>query len=231
MRTLAVGDIHGCATAFDQLLEAVNLRPEDKLITLGDYVDKGPDSKAVLERLLYLYENHQLVPLKGNHELMMLDAFQGRDDRNVWVTGGGKATLVSYNNQDQEHSLSTIPEHHLHFVGQHCLDWYETDNHIFVHANLDPDLPLHKQSEHDLFWQKIYPRRRHYSGKIVVCGHTSQKDGCPVNMGHQICIDTWACGQGWLTCLDVDTGKIWQTNQQRQLLTGHIKNFSDVSIN
>ncbi|MGK7886820.1 MAG: metallophosphoesterase family protein [Crocosphaera sp.] len=231
MRTLAVGDIHGCTTAFDKLLEAVELRPEDKLITLGDYVDKGPDSKGVLERLVYLHKNYQLVPIKGNHELMMLDTFHGRDNNNFWVNVAGKTTLFSYNNNNNQDSLSNIPAQHLTFVQHHCLDWYETENHIFVHANVDPDLPLHKQSEHDLFWQKIYPRPSHYSGKIVVCGHTSQKDGCPVNMGHQICIDTWACGQGWLTCLDVDTGEIWQTNQKGKLLTGHINNCSNVSIN
>ncbi len=231
MRTLAVGDIHGCATAFHQLLEAVALGPEDKLITLGDYVDKGPDSKTVLERLVELYENHQLVPLKGNHELMMLDAFAGKDKGNFWVNVGGKATLGSYDNEDNKESLFSIPNDHLHFLKHHCLDWYETESHIFVHANVDPHLPLHQQSGHDLFWQKIYPRRGHYSGKTVVCGHTSQKDGYPVNMGHQICIDTWACGEGWLTCLDVDTGKIWQTNQKKELQIAHIDNFSAVSMN
>ena len=63
MRTLAVGDIHGCATAFEKLLDIIKLHPEDKLITLGDYIDKGPNSKAVLDKLLYLYNNHQLIPL------------------------------------------------------------------------------------------------------------------------------------------------------------------------
>ncbi|ACB54544.1 serine/threonine protein phosphatase [Crocosphaera subtropica ATCC 51142] len=230
MRTLAVGDIHGCTTAFDQLLEAIDLRPEDKLITLGDYVDKGPNSKGVLERLLFLYENHQLIPLKGNHELMMLDAFQGKRKDNFWLLTEGKTTLESYP-QTNDSPLLNVPDSHWDFLKQCCLDWYETDNHIFVHANLDPHLPLHKQSNHNLFWQKLYPHHGHYSGKIVVCGHTSQKDGCPVNMGHQICIDTWACGQGWLSCLDVDTGKIWQTNQQGEVKIGHIKDFSHVSIN
>ncbi len=138
---------------------------------------------------------------------------------------GGEATLNSYP-QVNDHNLLNIPEHHWDFVEHHCLQWYETDHHIFVHANVDPDLPLAKQSNHDLFWQKIYPRQPHYSGKTVICGHTSQKDGCPVNMGHQICIDTWACGEGWLTCLDVETGKIWQTNQKSEVKIDDISNFS-----
>ncbi len=230
MRTLAVGDIHGCAAAFDHLLEAIGLGPEDKLITLGDYVDKGPNSQRVLEKLLYLHNNHQLIPLKGNHELMMLDAFHGKENDNFWVTVGGKATLESYPQINEENPLLNIPEYHWNFVQHHCLDYYETDNYIFVHANIDPRLPLDQQSDHDLFWQKLYPRRGHYSGKTVICGHTSQKDGCPVNMGHQICIDTWACGQGWLTCLEVETGKIWQTNQKGEVQRGNIQDFAAISI-
>jgi serine/threonine protein phosphatase 1 len=228
MRTLAVGDIHGCATAFDKLLETVQLRPEDKLITLGDYVDKGPDSKGVLEKLLYLYQNHQLIPLKGNHELMMLEASLGKSHERLWLTVGGKATVNSYPNSNDIDSLTNIPDDHWDFIKQHCLDWFETDNHIFVHANVDPEVPVNQQSGHELFWQKMYPRQPHYSGKIVVCGHSSQKDGRPVNMGHQICIDTWACGKGWLTCLDVDKGKIWQTNQKGEVKISHIEDFSQL---
>ncbi|MEA5533571.1 metallophosphoesterase family protein [Crocosphaera sp. XPORK-15E] len=228
MRTLAVGDIHGCSTAFDCLLDAVQLQPEDKLITLGDYVDKGPNSNEVLNRLLELYQNHQLIPLKGNHEMAMLAARQEGRSQDFWLAIGGKETLESYHKQGNLPSLAHIPDEHWDFIDRHCLDWYETDDHIFVHANLDPDLPLKKQSEHDLFWQKLYPRDPHYSGKTVICGHTSQKDGQPVNLGHQICLDTWACGDGWLSCLDVDTGKLWQTNQKGQVRTTSIDKFCNV---
>ncbi len=232
MRTLAVGDIHGCAAAFDQLLEVINLRPQEQLITLGDYVNKGPNSRRVLERLLYLYENNQLIPLKGNHELMMLDALQGNKGHSFWITVSGKAALASYPQMNENCDiLANIPDRHWNFLQNHCLDYYETNNYIFVHANIDPKLPLDQQSNHDLFWQKLYPHPGHYSGKTVICGHTSQKDGCPVNMGHQICIDTWACGQGWLTCLELETGKIWQTNQKAEIKLGHIRDFSAISIN
>lgn len=228
MRTLAVGDIHGCSTAFNKLIEIIKLRPEDKLITLGDYVDKGPDSKQVLEQLLYLEQNYQLIPLKGNHELMMLAAYQGKESPALWLEVGGEQTLESYAQPNEIKTFHNIPDSHWNFIRHHCLNWYETKTHLFVHANLDPKLPPHQQSEHELFWQKIYPRDPHYSGKIVICGHSSQKNGCPVNLGHQICLDTWACGQGWLTCLDVDTGKIWQTNQHGQVKTGNIKDFSQI---
>jgi serine/threonine protein phosphatase 1 len=72
MRILAIGDIHGCERAFDSLIAAVDLQPEDRLVTLGDYVDRGPDSKGVINRLITLHDTGQLVALRGNHEVMML---------------------------------------------------------------------------------------------------------------------------------------------------------------
>jgi serine/threonine protein phosphatase 1 len=90
-----------------------------------------------------------------------------------------------------------------------------------VHAGVYAHLPLWQQTENVLFWQKFDNPPPHKSGKVMVCGHTSQKNGLPRNLGHAICIDTWACGTGWLTCLDVASGTIWQANQrgeQRQFL-------------
>ena len=72
MRILAIGDIHGCSIAFDTLIASVQPQPNDKIITLGDYVDRGPDSKGVIDRLIALHETGQLTALRGNHELMML---------------------------------------------------------------------------------------------------------------------------------------------------------------
>ncbi|MDJ0562930.1 MAG: metallophosphoesterase, partial [Microcystis sp. M49629_WE12] len=74
MRTLAIGDIHGCSKALDHLLEIVNPKPQDTLITLGDYVNKGRDSKGVIDRLISLHKQGNLIPLKGNHEIIMLQA-------------------------------------------------------------------------------------------------------------------------------------------------------------
>ena len=91
MRTLAIGDIHGCLTALDALLARVAPRPEDRLITLGDYVDRGPDSRGVLERLIPLFDHGRLVPLRGNHDEMMVDAHRGGDPR-LWLACGGQET-------------------------------------------------------------------------------------------------------------------------------------------
>ena len=221
-RTLAIGDVHGCLTALDTLLGFVRLRPTDQLVLLGDYVDRGPDSKGVFDRLIELRRAGDVVCLRGNHEVMMLAARQGRDDYRFWVACGGAAALESYAGPDGVATLDEIPEAHWHLIGRACVDWYETDTHIFVHANLDPNKPLREQPSDWLQWQSLSPEwhRPHLSGKTMVCGHTEQRAGLPLRLPGAVCIDTWAYGDGWLTCLDVDTGEIWQANELGQTRKG-----------
>src|SRR5438132_6399255 len=145
MRTLAVGDIHGCLRAFENLLALVDPRPGDRIITLGDYVDRGPDSRGVLDRLLRLRATHELVALRGNHEQMMRDARLGGYDEVAWLGFGGWETLASYGTGDQPGTLADVPERHWEFLENDCVDWYETDRYFFVHGNVDPDLPLAEQ--------------------------------------------------------------------------------------
>ena len=117
MRTLAIGDIHGCARALDALLAAVKPRPDDLLVTLGDYVDRGPDSRGVLDRLVSLYATGRLVPLLGNHDLMMLHAREWAEAGSMWLACGGKSTLTSYGlcNGDSV-DLKTVPASHWEFL-------------------------------------------------------------------------------------------------------------------
>jgi len=93
---------------------------------------------------------------------------------------------------------------------------------FFVHANYESHRPLSEQPEEMLYWEKFNDPPPHQSGKIMVCGHTPQKSGIPRNIGHAICIDTWAYGNGWLTCLDVGSGKYWQANQRRETRGGQL---------
>jgi hypothetical protein len=139
-RTIAVGDIHGCSLALDALLAAVRPRPEDTIVTLGDSIDRGPDSKGVIDRLIDLDRRCRLIPLLGNHEEMQFDA-RDSGDLTVFLAVGGDATLDSYG---PGRDLDLIPEEHLEFLGG-CLDYFETDAHIFVHANYLPDLPMDDQ--------------------------------------------------------------------------------------
>ena len=223
MRLLAIGDIHGCLRAFTTLLDAVALQPDDRIITLGDYVDRGPNSRGVLDRLIELHSTGRLVVLRGNHDIMMLDARHSTDP--MWVACGGGATLLSYGATDQQIEdaiekgghygdlLLKVPPGHWRFLEEECLPWYETETHFFVHANADADLPLDQQSDDMLYWQKLLRPCVHVSGKTMICGHTRQKSGLPLNLGTTICIDTNVYEDGWLTCLDVHTGRIWQANE------------------
>ncbi len=221
MRILAIGDIHGCHRALTALLDAVAPQPDDLLITLGDYVDRGPDSRAVLDQLIALHAGGRLIALRGNHDLMMLEARDRQGASGMWLACGGRQTLLSYNIVSAEESeLNEVPEAHWMFLEQDCRDWYETERHLFVHANLDPDLALPDQPGYLLHWEKLYDPMAHVSGKTVICGHTKQSNGKPLNYGHHVCIDTGAYAGGWLTCLDVNSGRIWQANEQGEQRTG-----------
>lgn len=222
-RTLAIGDIHGCLHAFDSLLALIDLQPDDVLVTLGDYVDRGPDSKGVLSRLLELKKRCGLVPLKGNHDLMMLAACEDQQHFNEWMSCGGRKTVESYGPcSDPPTLLNLVPVGHWQFLADDCLPYHEAGNHFFVHGNVEPDVPLGEQPEDMLFWKKLVvsDSRPHQSGKRMICGHTQQRSGRPLALEHAVCIDTWVYGDGWLTCLDVDREAYWQANQRGETRMG-----------
>ena len=217
MRTLAIGDVHGCLNALDKMLKMIELTSEDRLIFLGDYVDRGPDSCGVIQRILELRKEHDVLCLTGNHEIMMRSARESRQMYRSWLGYGGQEALESYADDPTDSpSLERVPERHWMFLDQECLPYFEDDNHIFVHANVLPDLPLKDQDDTTLYWDRFANYGPHVSGKRVICGHTSQKSGLPLNVGHSVVIDTWVYGEGWLTCLDVQNGHFWQTNQANQ---------------
>ena len=224
-RTLAIGDVHGCAFALEALLRAVELTRDDLLITLGDYVDRGLDSAAVMNRLVGLSRTHRLVALRGNHEQMMMAARQSPEDLALWCNLGGEATLMSYCPFDDAGSLADVPDDHWNFLDNFCQDFYETDTHFFVHGGVVPHLPLARQSPLVLRWQTFDDPPPHPCGKVMVCGHTPQKSGRPRHLGHAVCIDTHAHGGGWLTCLDVTTGDVWQANEKRETRRARIEDF------
>ncbi|HZV06316.1 MAG TPA: metallophosphoesterase family protein [Gemmataceae bacterium] len=233
MRLLAIGDIHGCLTAFNTLLDAVAPEPDDQIITLGDYIDRGPDSRGVLDRLIDLHAGGRVVALRGNHDIMMLEARNGHDLG--WLAVGGKETLLSYGITESEIDtleegdsyfgdpnglLARIPQRHWEFLEEDCLPYYETEKHIFVHANLYPYLQLDEQPDYMLYWERLVEANEHISGKTMICGHTRQKSGVPLDLDTSICIDTNVYDGGWLTCLDVRSGRIWQANERGETRTG-----------
>jgi len=213
-RHLAIGDIHGCITALRSLVDLVALRPDDTLITLGDYVDRGPDSRGVVDFVIELGQDQKLVPLRGNHEIMMLEARDRKSWFHPWMRFGGDATLRSYSSSDDDAgSFADVPDSHIDFLENRLLSYYECETHFFVHANADAQTELADQPDSSLYWRRYGNPERHCSDKIMVCGHTEQKSGLPFSNGNAICIDTWAYGAGWLSCIDVESGTIWQANE------------------
>lgn len=206
-RTIAIGDIHGCSIELARLLEVVAPSAEDTLVLLGDYIDRGIDSRGVIEQLLELQRRCTLVALMGNHEQMMLEARDDPHKRIEWMEFGGIVTLDSYGDRGWE----DVPEAHWTFL-RSCRDWHETSTHLFVHASYEPERALGEQEAGVLRWRSLHEHvpGPHRSGKRAIVGHTPQESGEILALGHLVCIDTGVCHGGRLTALDVESGRAWQ---------------------
>lgn len=222
MRTFAIGDIHGCNTALAGLLARVRPEPEDRFVFLGDYIDRGPASREVIESLLGLSKTCSTVFLRGNHEVMILEAREDPLKANLWQSYGGLETVLSYSATFPKNWVPVIPPSHWEFF-QRTIRYLETATHIFVHACLDPELEMNEQPDRLLFWEYFDQVRPHKTGKRIVCGHTPQRSGFANDMGFAVCIDTGAAVGGWLTCLDTSSGKYWQANEQGKLREGALQ--------
>jgi len=172
------------------LLQAVRYEPsEDALICLGDYIDRGPDSREVVEFFMELKEHHgpRVTLLKGNHEDMCLQAHKDglvnkRDARNMWRFDGCEATLASWGGK--------VPLEVLRFM-ESLLLYHESKDMIFVHGGVVPELPLEHSEPYDLLWSRN--AAPHYSGKTVVVGHTIQSEGVTFDAkANMLSIDTGA---------------------------------------
>ena len=214
-RTIAVGDVHGCSRALKALIEAIRPADADTIVMLGDYVNRGPDSRGVLDCLADLSGRCRLIPILGNHDEMLLLARAGFPAQ---AAAASEAKLRDRPGRDWGRELAKLSPTNLQFL-ESCVPYYETDVHIFVHASYDPAQPMHRQPESLLRWHSLRDGvpRAHYSGKTVIAGHTSQKNGKVLDLGHIICIDTYCHGGGWLTGLDVATGRIWQADRGGRL--------------
>ncbi len=211
-RLIAIGDIHGYSAALHAVLDAIAPQPCDTLVTLGDYVDRGPDSRGVLDTLIDLQNRCRLVPLLGNHDQLFLQVCEGRDEWFVdWLAFGGGETLGSYGGK-----LANVPAEHLEFL-RNCERFFETSRYFFAHANYVADQPLAEQSDETLLWESLRGRvpEPHQSGKIAIVGHSAQKATSEIlDLGHLICLDTWIYGEGWLTAMDVETREVWRADQE-----------------
>lgn len=223
-RTLAIGDIHGYLNALQTLVDLVSLKADDTLVTVGDYVDRGPDSAGVIEWLIEKFDDGDLIPLRGNHDIMMLNALDGGEWRGGWQSYGGETTLDSYRRRGFNPEVDGLPERHRRFIETDCQKIHVAETHFFVHASVYYDMPFEDQPDSIVYWEKWESWSDpppHVSGKTMVCGHTAQKSGWPLTVGHAVCIDTWVYGaSGWLTCLNVDTGEVWQARESGETRSG-----------
>lgn len=184
---------------------------------LGDYVDRGPDSKGVIDYLINWPWKAKLILLRGNHEIIMSEASFSREHLNYWCSVGGLETIASYDAR-----FANIPESHWEFV-EKGKAYHETKKVIYVHGGVAAKKALGKQDPVDMAWRRFPDAKKHFSGKLVVCGHTIQRKGVPTDAGHTICIDTAACRGGWLTCLEAKTRRYWQANEKGRTRKGILK--------
>jgi serine/threonine protein phosphatase 1 len=217
-RVYAVGDIHGRLDLLDRLLEMIaadeTARPcaSTRLIFLGDYIDRGPDSRGVIERLLHGIPGGLTAHfLRGNHEAIMLRCLEGPAMFANWAANGGLATLKSYGvaisaASDARILLSqlreALPPAHLAFL-RGLQTTMEVGDYFFVHAGVRPGVPLAAQTEEDcLFIRDKFLKHRGSFGKIVVHGHTPVAE--PEVLANRIGIDTGSFFSGRLTALRLE---------------------------
>ena len=198
---LAVGDIHGMYDKLESALTelAPTMPSGTRLVFMGDYVDRGPQARQVIDRLIRLKsERPDTVLLMGNHERMLLNAYDG-GDLMLWMTNGGDDTLASYGLK--KHEIDKLPLEHIEFLRSLELI-YETDDYIFVHAGLRPSVPVHKQNENDLLWiREAFFLAEPTWDKTVVFGHTPFPS--PFHRPGMIGIDTGAAYNNKLCCLEL----------------------------
>lgn len=219
MKTYAIGDVHGEIDMLNRALEWIEEdagNEEARLVTLGDYVDRGPNSCAVIERLMTWNKIPQ-VNLAGNHDQMMLMAAKGHEGyADVWMCNGGRETLLSYeievvNYPARAHDFvwaaRKLPREHVEWLEQ--LGTSADDGvRFFCHAGCVPGVLLEEQSMDDLLWYR-HPKGQpdHDFGRVIVHGHTPNLKG-PYIGKHRINLDTGACFGGRLTVARWDDEKV-----------------------
>jgi serine/threonine protein phosphatase 1 len=198
----AIGDIHGHYWKLVGLLSKMPLTPDDQLIFVGDYIDRGPQSREVIELLIDLRKQRPgTVFLRGNHEQMILDARAYRHDfaqTALWMSNGGAQTVDSYP-KAKGGWIERLPDEHWDFIGSTEVE-FEMGPYRFVHAGLLPPDKRWPYVEDPRLWiREEFLNSKHDFGSTVVFGHTPQKSGKPLLLPGKIGIDTAAAFGGPLT--------------------------------
>jgi serine/threonine protein phosphatase 1 len=198
--TYAIGDIHGCHDLLTALLGGVRDHAAGRpyrLVFLGDYIDRGPDSAAVVAtvRALQAQSPEAVTCLMGNHEMMLLAAARDPSLIGWWLGNGGGATLASFGVS----SLDDLPTDAVRWLAS-LATHHEDARRIYVHAGLNPTRPRQAQTDHDRLWiREPFLSVEHDFGRHVVHGHTPVRDAMPEVLAHRTDLDTGAVYGGALT--------------------------------
>ena len=223
MSVYAIGDLHGCPDELEVLLDALGPGRGDTIVFLGDYVDRGPAVRRLVDRLLALEaEPFASVFLRGNHEDMLL-AYLGRGGRHgdAYLENGGAATLASYGvrpGTTRTEAPASFPAEHLAFF-ERCRLQYVERPFLFVHAGIRPGVPLADQTDEDLLWIReeffLHPHALPYT---VVFGHTPAREA-RIDLPFRIGLDTGLVYGNKLSCLDVDGRRLVQVARNARRAT------------
>lgn len=221
-KIIAIGDIHGEIAKLQNLFDKLSINKNDTLVFLGDYIDRGENSKGVIDYLINLSKDYNTVFLKGNHETLFLESYQhifgssawsmeaGKKVPRIfqsWMNNGGKASLQSYDDAAVQEgydnrAMHVMYETHCRFFNSLKLT-YETDKYIFVHGYLSHEQDVEDQEDFLCLWSRYGDIWPHKSGKIVVCGHTPHPR--PIDDTFKICIDTGSYKvDGYISALVID---------------------------
>lgn len=212
-RTFVVGDLHGCVEELERLLEALQPTAADTICFLGDYIDRGPSPRGVVERMLRLREEGpSCVFLKGNHEDMFL-AYVGYPGHHgeAFLLNGGRPTLASYGlaGLPPWEIAERLPDAHREFFLS--LQTQATfGRFLCVHAGVRPSRPLDEQSEEDLLWiREEFIKATHRFPYTVLYGHTPQRE-VRLHLPFAVGLDTGLVYGNRLSCLELTRHELWQ---------------------
>ena len=201
MLTYAIGDVHGCLDKLTRLLDRCRTHADGnamRLVFIGDYIDRGPDSRGVVTLLMDMQRNspHEMICLRGNHDVMVVAAAtEGPATERWWLENRGDATLASYG---VSHA-NELPAEHLRWLGNLPI-CHDDGRRYFVHAGVRPGIPLDRQSDEDRIWiREPFLSSRDAFGRLIVHGHTPVLTGKPDVRQNRIDIDTGAAYGGPLT--------------------------------
>ncbi len=223
-RLYAIGDIHGCPNELrvliDFLSEVEQLTSDDLVIFMGDYIDRGPDSRAVIESLIEFKRFHgNVVFLRGNHEDMLLDwlGYEGRSGASYLMNGGASFVasygLSAFSRPDE--IQETIPPEHLAFL-LNLESGIIVDSYLFVHAGINPLRGIDLQIDDDLYWiRDEFICNVHKSGKTIVFGHTPYQD-VMFHLPYKVGVDTGLVYGNMLSCIELMEGRILQVERNGQ---------------